>query len=152
MTKRYPWYDSSWLSSYVNAKSLIKQNCPEKYELFTRTFDPLRTRTNFETIKISSVFDQSTLAKLKNLIKTLQEQELEKHEFFRFGRFVVHDHPFIQQIQAEMVDLVSDHVGEKVEPSYSFLSLYHNFGVCAVHMDSPSAKWTLDVCIDQSHP
>jgi hypothetical protein len=42
--------------------------------------------------------------------------------------------------------------GEPVEPCYNFLSLYNNLGVCAVHMDAPSAKWTLDYCIEQSAP
>ena len=48
------------------------------------------------------------------------------------------------------MDLVSGLVGEAVEASYNFLSLYAGAASCAVHMDAPSAKWTLDICIDQS--
>ena len=47
---------------------------------------------------------------------------------------------------------VSAWVGEVVEPSYNFLSLYNNLGVCKPHMDAPSAKWTVDYCISQSEP
>ena len=43
-------------------------------------------------------------------------------------------------------------VGEPVEPAYSFLSLYGNLGVCPLHIDSPEAKWTLDLCVGQSSP
>jgi len=77
-----------------------------------------------------------------------------KHEklFFDFGRLVVHDHPFFNQIQNTITDVVSEIVQEPVEPYYNFLSLYNNFGVCKVHMDALFAKWTLDVCIDQSEP
>ena len=65
---------------------------------------------------------------------------------------MIHNHPFFNQLQVELKDFVSQAVGEQVEASYNFLSLYNNFGVCAVHMDAPLAKWTLDVCIEQSHP
>lgn len=47
---------------------------------------------------------------------------------------------------------MSDLVGEPVEACYNFLSLYGSDGSCAIHMDAPSAKWTLDICIDQSKP
>ena len=69
-----------------------------------------------------------------------------------FGRFVVHDQPALKALQSSMTDLVSDRVGEAVETSYSFLSLYTKLGKCPVHLDAPSAKWTLDICVDQSEP
>ena len=78
--------------------------------------------------------------------------ELEKQELFNFGRLVVHDHPYFNQIQNTMTDLVSEIAQEPVEAYYNFLSLYNNLGVCEVHMDALSAKWTLDVCINQSDP
>ena len=43
-------------------------------------------------------------------------------------------------------------VGEPVEASYNFLSLYTSRGECAVHMDAPEAKYTLDLCVDQGAP
>jgi hypothetical protein len=45
---------------------------------------------------------------------------------------------------------VSAAVGEPVEASYNFLSLYAAQGVCPLHMDAPQAKWTLDLCVDQA--
>jgi hypothetical protein len=64
----------------------------------------------------------------------------------------VHDHPFFTELQQRIVPWVSEMVGEPVEAGYNFLSLYTSRGVCAVHMDAPEAKWTLDFCIDQSAP
>ncbi len=49
-----------------------------------------------------------------------------------------------------MQSLVSELAGEAVEPAYNFLSLYTQLGICEPHMDAPKAKWTLDVCIEQS--
>lgn len=54
------------------------------------------------------------------------------------------------KVQEKIIDRVSDIVGEPVETSYNFLSLYNSVGACDLHMDSPSAKYTLDLCIDQS--
>ena len=69
-----------------------------------------------------------------------------------FGRLIVHDAPLCTRIQAGLTERISDIVNEPVEPCYNFLSLYNNLGVCAVHMDAPSAKWTFDYCIEQSGP
>ena len=69
-----------------------------------------------------------------------------------FGRIVVQDAPLCTELQAKLSDRISDFVGEAVEPCYNFLSMYHNLGVCEVHMDAPSAKWTFDYCIEQSSP
>ncbi|MCY7281379.1 MAG: hypothetical protein LH610_10885 [Sphingomonas bacterium] len=76
----------------------------------------------------------------------------EKHEMLRFGRLIVHEAELCTELQAKLTDRISELVNEPVEPSYNFLSLYNNLGVCAVHMDAPSAKWTFDYCIEQSDP
>jgi hypothetical protein len=65
---------------------------------------------------------------------------------------VVHDHPFFTELQQRATPWVSELVGEPVEARYNFLSLYTSKGVCAVHLDAPEAKWTLDLCIDQAAP
>ena len=82
----------------------------------------------------------------------LDPAKLELHEARRFGRFIVHDLPEFTRLQHQLTELVSQAAGEAVEPSYSFLSLYTKMGVCEPHLDAPSAKWTLDICIDQSEP
>lgn len=64
---------------------------------------------------------------------------------------VVHDHPPFTQIQKYFTPLASSLVGEDVEPSYNFLALYMHMGICKPHLDAPSAKWTLDICFDQSN-
>lgn len=152
MNYYYPWYDSNWLTDYACVKDYIKQRHPEKYAEFLDTFAPLRTRHGFQVIKLDNIFDQRTLEEARSLIQNLKSQEREKHEFFSFGRLVVHDHPFFNELQESLTDLVSEAVKEQVEAYYNFLSLYTDFGFCQVHMDAPEAKWTLDCCIEQSEP
>lgn len=149
---RYPWYDSIWLTKYVRAKELIQRIRPDLVSEFVRAFDGLQTRPDFQVQQLSRVFDDEVLAKIKQTIRTLQLAQLETHEIRNFGRFVVHDHPFFTELQQATIPLVSAAAGEAVEASYNFLSIYKKVGVCPVHMDSPKAKWTLDVCIDQSEP
>lgn len=147
----YPWYDSQWLNVYVQAKELIKHHYPSALlEEFVTTMDVLKTRTDFQVVKQERVFDEKILVETRKLIGKLFSDELEKEEFFNFGRLVIHDHTYFNQLQNTVTDLVSEVTQELVEPYYNFLALYNNFGVCKVHMDALFAKWTLDLCIDQS--
>jgi len=152
MKNAYPWYDSPWLNAYVKAKHIINQHYPQRLKEFVDAFEPLRTRPDFQVIKFDRVFDQATYSEIQALIKKLKTEALEKQELFNFGRMVVHDHSFFNRLQDSLTGFVSDAVKEPVESSYNFLSLYNNLGNCQVHMDAPSAKWTLDICLDQSAP
>jgi hypothetical protein len=134
----------------VTAKNFIKENHPKKLKGFIETFEPLRTRQDFEIIKLSDFLSPDILKKSKDFIRNLEEQKKEAHEVMGFGRIVVHNDDFFNQIQASITDQVSELVKEEVEASYNFLSLYKNLGVCKVHMDAPEAKYTVDLCIEQS--
>lgn len=130
----------------------MREAKPEALGEFTDAFRVLRTRPDFEVTRLDRVFDDETLGEIRGLVASLRPADLEIHEARKFGRFVVHDHPLLAELQARTVDLVSWAAGEPVEPAYSFLSLYGSRGVCPLHMDSPEAKWTLDLCLDQGAP
>jgi hypothetical protein len=148
----YPWYDSVWLSKYEEAKAIIRTVRPEALAAFVDAFRIFHTRPDFKVKFLERPFDEATLDEIKRVTASLQPSDLELHEARRFGRFVVHDHPFFTELQQRTVPLVSEIVGEPVEARYNFLSLYTSKGVCEVHMDAPEAKWTLDLCIDQGAP
>ena len=152
MKNNYPWYDSQWLSSYVIAKKIIKQYNPTLLEEFVCRTDLLRTRFDFQVTKLPNIVNKTTLKETREFLKELPPNELEKQELFKFGRMVIHDHPYLNRLQKTFTTLVSEIAQEPVEPYYNFLSLYNNLGICAVHMDAPYAKWTLDICVDQSEP
>jgi hypothetical protein len=151
-SRLYPWYDSVWLTQYEEAKAIVRRVRPDALAAFVDAFRILRTRPDFKVKFFEQAFDPATLDEIRRVMASLRPADLELHEARQFGRFVVHDHPFFTDLQRRTVPLVSEAVGEPVEANYNFLSLYTSRGVCAVHLDAPEAKWTLDLCIDQSSP
>jgi len=149
---RYPWYDSQWLRKYVAARDWLARHRPEMRAPFEDAMQVLRTRPDFRLQHVARVFDDEVLARIVERSRTFSPAELELHEARKFGRFVVHDDPWLTELQQTLTGLVSELAGEAVEPKYNFMSLYSRLGVCQVHMDAPEAKWTLDVCIEQSAP
>jgi len=152
MNQGMQWYDSVWLAKYLAARDIVGRVAPEKRGAFVDAFTVLQTDPNFVVCDVPNVFDAETLARIREVIRSIPMTEMEMHEVKRFGRLVVHDHLVFSELQRELVPLVSRLAGEEVEPRYNFLSLYTRMGVCEPHLDAPSAKWTLDVCIDQSAP
>ena len=152
MATGYRWYDSGWLNSYRSAKEIVASVAPHKLSEFVAAFDVLRTDPAFRTRDVQGLFGESDLKKIESVIAATPMQTLELHEMRRFGRFVIHDHPMFTEMQQELTAMMSDLVREPVEPNYNFLSMYTKMGVCEPHLDAPSAKWTLDVCIRQSEP
>ena len=151
-SRLYPWYDSVWLDEYSRAKNIIRKGKPQALAAFEDAMQVFRTRPDFRVRKFERVFDNDTLEKIRQVVRTLKPTDFEFHEAQHFKRFVVHDHPYFTELQQQLIPLVSEAVGEPVEPNYNFLSLYNAMGVCPVHMDSPEAKWTLDICLNQSEP
>ena len=101
---------------------------------------------------LPAVFDDATMTHIRSTIASLQPGDLELNEIKTFGRWIVRNHAVITGLQATMTALVSQLAGEEVEPLYNFLSMYTKLGHCPLHMDAPQAKWTLDICINQSKP
>jgi len=150
--KQYPWYDSRWLAAYVYAKRIIQQHCPHRLEGFIAGLEPLKTSADFQVKSFNHVIDNDTLHKAREIIRGLESSKMCKKEILNFGRFRLHNHPFFTRLQHVLTDLVCEAAGEEVEPCYNFLSVYGKHGLCQIHMDAPEAKWTLDVCIEQSVP
>jgi hypothetical protein len=146
----FPWYDDGWLRQYVAALKFIDQVRPSLRADFVAAFDRLRTPLDFRVRKLDRVFDDAVMAAIRRTIAELAAGSLEKHEVEGFGRSVVHDHSLFNQLHQAIVPLASELAGEALEPSYNFLSLYSDVGVCQPHLDMPVSKWTLDLCIDQS--
>lgn len=148
----FPWYDSRWLTQYVQARAIIEKVSPASLGAFEDALRVLRTRPDFRERVLDRPFDDQTLDEIQRVTNALRPLDLQLHEAQSFGRFVVHDHSSFTELHHRAVPWVSEAVGEPVEPSYSFLGLYGSHGVCPPHLDDPLAKWTLDLCIDQSAP
>lgn len=150
MRKRFPWYNSHWLTEYLRAKDVISAACPEQLPEFLETLAPLRTRPEFKEAKVDSVLNSETLEEAREVVRDLDEDSQSSEEFFRLGRRIVRNHPFLTQIQKSLTGLASDLAGEPLEPFFNFLSLYTNLGSCEPHLDSPTEKYTLDICLEHS--
>lgn len=152
MPQALRWYDSVWLNLYLEACDVVRRVCPGRLDEFRHAFDPLRTDPGFEVRSLPGLFPPAELEDLRNIVRSIPRELFEFHEMKRFGRLVVHDYPDITRLQHTFIDRVSEWTGEAVEPCYNFLSMYSRRGICEPHLDGPQAKWTLDICIDQSEP
>ena len=150
---RYPWYDSQWLQRFGAAKQVVRTVRPTALAAFIDAFRVLETPADFDVALLDTVFSEDVFAEIRRVAATLKPTDVELHELRSFGRFVVHDNAFFTKLQHQITPVVEGIVGEALDPSYNFLSLYRApLGVCRVHMDAPSAKWTLDICVNQSAP
>lgn len=150
LTSDFPWYDSVWLTNFVRACRFIERNYPDRLPLFRDAIDVFKTRPDYKVALITELLEPQLLLRIREAISTLKPNDLELHEIRSFGRWVVHDHPILTEIQHSMTPVVEKLAGEEIEVCYNFLSLYTRMGRCPVHLDAPEAKWTLDICIDQS--
>ena len=72
----------------------------------------------------------------------------------QFIRREANNVPFFVGIHKQLAEFASDLFGEKVKPSYSFLSMYQDNGTCPLHIDRPQCRYTIDYLIrqDQAEP
>ena len=69
----------------------------------------------------------------------------------RFFRWFWHNLPVLVEMhhRPEFLDAASEIFGERVKPSYVFLSLYGPDGICPPHTDRPQCKYTIDLLVAQ---
>lgn len=143
-------YDSAWLRGWLAAREILARHAPAKLPEFVACIEALQTDPGFELRKLPGLFGADELEHIRKLVREIPREAMDIYELQRFGRLLVYNYPAFTALQESLTDKVSDWVGEEVETSYNFLSLYSKMGVCEPHMDSPIAKWTLDLCLDQS--
>ena len=68
----------------------------------------------------------------------------------QFVRRYANNVPFFVGIHKQLAGFASDLFGEKVKPSYSFLSMYEDNGICPLHIDRPQCRYTIDYLIRQT--
>ncbi|MFN3552479.1 MAG: hypothetical protein ACK4UL_05150 [Novosphingobium meiothermophilum] len=148
----FGWYDSIWLRKYFDARAIIAKVAPGRLAEFEAAMAVFRTDPAYEVKTLRGYLDEARLREMRETISAIPRDSLELHEAQKFGRLVVHDWPPFTAMQAEIAAMVSELAGEALEPCYNFLSMYLKRGVCEPHLDTPQAKWTFDLCIDQGEP
>lgn len=146
------WYDAGFHARFEAARHFLALVRPEALAEFVAGMARLQTRADFTARVERALIDRQTVAMLRAEAQGIVAQRPELHERERFGRIVVRDHAPFADLANTLAPLVSRLAGEPVEPSYNFLSVYGAEGRCAIHLDEPSAKWTLDLCLAQDEP
>ena len=72
----------------------------------------------------------------------------------KFNRWCWHNLPVLMRMHHTpwMRKIADETFGEPVKPSYVFLSMYGEGGICPLHTDRPQCKYTIDLCISQGKP
>lgn len=144
------WYDGWWWTTHARARRWLAANAPDRLDDFVRAFEVLRVPSAFEATVLRDVVTERQRLEMLATIAALEPAQLEDHELDGFGRHTVHD--LFPWFRDRARDVVEDVTGMALEPTYDFLSLYHDTGRCEVHLDAPNAMWTLDVVLEQSAP
>lgn len=144
------WYDGWWWREHARVREWLRLNRPEDLAAFVDAFEVLRVPTSFEPPVIRDVVTTAEREEMVAAIASIDPVQLEDHELESFGRHTVHD--FFADFRDRAQGVVETVTGIKLEPTYDFLSLYRDIGVCEIHLDAPNAMWTLDIVLDQSAP
>ena len=75
-----------------------------------------------------------------------------RHDGEIFSRLMAHNVGIFRHLHNQLTDFASEHFGEKLKPSYSFLSMYDDNGIFPLHIDRDQCRYTVDYLIRQDHP
>ena len=64
----FPWYDSIWLSSYLQARTFLEQHRPDKLDEFEHALSVLRTNPDFDVTVLDDLFDADVLNRIRETI------------------------------------------------------------------------------------
>lgn len=102
------------------------------------------------TVVVRDLFDRTIHGELKEFLKYDLEFIPRAVDNDQFNRKYYHNLPFFVDVHAQLAEFASELFGEKVKPSYSFLSMYFDGGQCPLHIDRPQCRYTIDYLIDQT--
>lgn len=107
-------------------------------------------------IILKNVFSKETFDEIKKEV-TLIRSVLEytpMHDQNAFFRWQVHKPPFAVKIHHSdfLKELANKIFPIEVKPSYSFLSMYSENGICPGHIDRAQCVYTIDLCVNQKEP
>lgn len=64
-----------------------------------------------------------------------------------FVRSYAHNPSYLVAMHKQLADFASDTFGIKLKPSYVFLSMYQENGICPLHIDRPQCFRTIDLLV-----
>lgn len=109
-------------------------------------------------IVIKDVFSKEVFEDLSRHIHELRRiyegtpyHDLGEPEHNKFNRWYWHNLPLLRRLHysSALASVAEKVFPEAVKPSYVFLSMYGEGGICPLHTDRPQCKYTIDLCISQ---
>lgn len=106
-------------------------------------------------IIVRDLFDKPTAETIRRYVNEyvplfpLASDRKEPDNPTKFGRRYAHNLPYLVGVHHQLTTYASDLFGQKVKPSYVFLSLYDSGGRCPLHIDRPQCRYTIDYLIQQ---
>lgn len=95
------------------------------------------------------LFDPITHEALKAFIRDRVPMMSVGMDSDSFVRRYAHNVPYFVAIHRQLTEFASEQFGEPLKPSYSFLSMYDDNGICPLHIDRPQCRYTIDYLIQQ---
>lgn len=95
------------------------------------------------------LFDPITHEALKAFIRDRVPMMSVSVDTSEYIRRYVSNVPYLVNIHRQLAGYASEAFGEPVKPSYVFLSMYDDGGICPLHIDRPQCRYTIDYLIDQ---
>jgi hypothetical protein len=107
------------------------------------------TFNNYPII-VKNFFDVDIHKKICNFLEKNIKYFPLQEDFITFNRKEGHNVPFFVSIHNQLTDIASYYFNEKVKPSYSFLSMYKENGICPLHIDRDQCRYTIDYLISST--
>lgn len=98
-------------------------------------------------IVVDGLFDTPTYNEIVGLLDNTIPMIPQAWDPDEFVRYYLHNPIGIVDLHKGLTEFASDVFGEKLKPSYSFLSMYKNGGKCPLHIDRPQCYRTIDYLV-----
>jgi len=103
----------------------------------------------FTPVVVKNFFKKEDHQRIKHHIYNDLNTSMRSVDTDNFHRTFYHNEFMMRTIHPQLTADACNIFGEEVKPSYSFLSMYNEKGICPFHTDRPQCKYTIDFCIDQ---
>lgn len=98
-------------------------------------------------ILVKQLFDDETHAGIKEYIEKYAPLLPLQSDDSEFVRMYGHNVEFFVDIHYQLKNFASECFQQEVKPSYCFLSMYKENGICPLHIDRPQCRFTIDYLI-----
>lgn len=100
----------------------------------------------------TQLFDAESYAKILEFMDVAVPMMPVSIDEGEFVRHYAHNVPFLKKIHEQLVPIANQIFGEPLKPSYVFLSMYKDNGICPLHIDRPQCYRTIDYLIRTTQP